>query len=373
MKTISWIGFACIFGLACNAVAAGVEDGRKPAISCEQLGAIKLKDVSSVSAQSVTSGSFTPQGAMPLSNLPRFCRVSLVIKPQINIEVWLPMAWNERFQAVGGGGYAGAVSWAALAAAIRNGYATAYTDTGHSGATQPGGSFALNADGTPNTQLIEDFAFRSLQELTVQSKELIRAFYAERPKYSYWNGCSTGGRQGLIQAQRLPDAYDGILAGAPAINWDRFIPAELWPQIVMKQEAGGPVAACKLNTATNAAVAACDSFDGVIDGVLEDPRQCRFDPVALQCGAGATPDCNCLTSKEAAAVRKIWDGPRSSDGSQLWYGLTRGTPLAALSGSNPFPISADHFRYWVERDKTLTGRNWTTPHSGRDSRNRERS
>jgi hypothetical protein len=299
----------------------------------------------------VPSGTFTPTGGAALNNLPAFCRVSLVIRPQINIEVWLPLSWNERFQAVGGGGYAGSISWAALATAIRSGYATASTDTGHNAATQPGGSFALNADGTPNNQLIEDFAFRSLEQLTIQSQELIRVFYAERPKYSYWNGCSTGGRQGLIQAQRLPDGYDGILAAAPAINWDRFIPAELWPQIAMKEEAGGPVGACKFTAATNAAVAACDGFDGVMDGVLEDPRQCRFDPVVLQCPAGATPDCSCLTQKEVAAVRKVWDGPRSSDGNRLWYGMTRGTPTAALSGANAFGISTDHFRYWLERDK----------------------
>jgi len=339
------------------AIAGGQATGRNPAITCEQLGSLKLKDVTSITSQSVPAGSFTPPANAPLTNLPAFCRVSLVIKPQINIEVWLPMAWNERFQAIGGGGYAGAVSWPGLAGAIRNGYATASTDTGHNAANQPSGSFALSPDGTLNTQLIEDFAFRSLQELTLKAKELIRAFYAERPKYSYWNGCSTGGRQGLIQAQRLPDGYDGILAGAPAINWDRFIPSELWPQIAMKQEAGGPIAACKLNTVTNAAIAACDSFDGVVDGVLEDPRSCRFDPIALQCAAGATPDCSCLTSKEAAAVRKIWEGPQSTEGKRLWYGLTRGTPLAALSGANPFVISADHFRYWMERDSKF---DWNT-------------
>jgi len=155
-------------------------------------------------------------------------------------------------------------------------------------------------------------------------------------------------------AQRMPGAYDGILAGAPAINWDRFIPAELWPQIAMKQEAGGPIAAAKLNAVTNAAIAACDSFDGVMDGVLENPRSCKFDPVALQCPAGgAAPDGNCLTPGEVSAVRKIWDGPGSSDGKRLWYGLTRGTPLAALGGTAPFPISADHFRYWLERNASF--------------------
>ncbi|HEY2381938.1 MAG TPA: tannase/feruloyl esterase family alpha/beta hydrolase [Terriglobia bacterium] len=324
-----------------------------PAVSCEQLGSFQLKNVSSITAKSVPAGTFAPPAGAPLQDLPAFCRVSIMIKPRINIEVWLPLMWNERFQAVGGGGYAGSISWPALATALRSGYATASTDTGHDGATQQGGSFALNKDGTPNPQLVEDFAFRSLQELTMQSKELIKAFYAAKPKYSYWNGCSTGGRQGLIQAQRLPGGYDGILAGAPAINWDRFIPAELWPQVVMKQEAGGPIAACKLNTVTSAAIRACDSFDGVMDGVLEDPRRCKFDPVALQCAAGATPDCNCLTAGEVAAVRKIWDGPRSKDGDRLSYGLTRGAPLAALSGNAAFSISADHFKYWVERNPSF--------------------
>jgi hypothetical protein len=347
-----WFLLTAIAAMNAETALNAQASSRNPAMTCDQLGSVKLKDVT-VTAQPVPGGTFTPPGGMPLNNLPAFCRVSLLIKPQINIEVWLPMAWNERFQAVGGGGYAGAISWGALATAIRNGYATASTDTGHNGATQPGGSFALNADGTVNNRLIEDFAFRSLQQLTIQSKELIRTFYAERPKYSYWNGCSTGGRQGLIQAQRLPGGYDGILAGAPAINWDRFIPAELWPQVVMQQEAGGPVAACKLNMVTNAAIAACDNFDKVIDGVLEDPRQCRFDPIALQCSATATPDCSCLTPKEVVAVRKVWDGPRSSDGNRLWYGLTRGTPIGALSGTTPFPISTDHFRYWVERETTF--------------------
>jgi hypothetical protein len=341
---------ATVAGFAQTA-APGKQPSRSPATACEQLGNLKLKDVSSITAQSVAAGAFTPPGSGQLTNLPAFCRVAIVIKPQINIEVWLPQAWNERFQAVGGGGYAGSISWPALASALRDGYATASTDTGHPASA--GGSFAINSDGTANTQLMEDFAFRSLLELTTQAKELIKTFYGEKQKYAYWNGCSTGGRQGLIQAQRLPAGYDGILAAAPAINWDRFIPAELWPQIAMQQEVGGPVAACKLDLATKAAVAACDSFDRVLDGVLEDPRLCHFDPVALQCAAGATPDCNCLTAKEVSAVRKIWEGPSSPDGNRLWYGLTRGAPLAALSGTNPFPIATDHLRYWVERNASF--------------------
>jgi hypothetical protein len=351
-RAVALIVFGASFAASIKTAYAssGQTNEQNRTVACEQLGALKLKDVSSITAQSVPAGTFTPPRSQPVLNLPAFCRVSLVIKPQINIEVWLPMSWNERFQAVGGGGYAGAISWPALGSALLNGYATASTDTGHDAATQQGGSFALNLDGTLNTQLIEDFASRSLEEMTTKAKELMKAFYAQTPKYSYWNGCSTGGRQGLMLAQRLPTAYDGILSGAPAINWDRFIPAELWPQIAMKQEAGGPIAASKLNAVTNAAITACDSFDRVIDGVLDNPRSCKFDPAALLCPAGATADGNCLTPGEVVAVRKIWDGPRSSDGTRLWYGLTRGTPLAALSGTNAFGISAEHFRYWLERN-----------------------
>src|SRR5262245_16136665 len=151
-----------LIGFCQTGLAQGQGSGRTPAIACEQLRAVKLKDVSSITAQPVSAGTFTQPGGpgnAPLNNLPAFCRVSLVIKPQINIEVWLPMAWNERFQAVGGGGYAGSISWGALATAIRNGYATESTETGQSGATQPGGSFALNYDGFTITKLIDDLAF----------------------------------------------------------------------------------------------------------------------------------------------------------------------------------------------------------------------
>jgi Tannase and feruloyl esterase len=143
-----------------------------------------------ITAQLVTTGSSDGQ-----SNLPAFCRVALRVAPQVNIAVWLLMqaTYNGRFQAVAGGGYAGAISFGAMASALRNGYATASTDTGHSAITQPGGSFVLNADGTLNWQLIEDFASRSLIELTKKAKALIAAFYGQDATYSYWNGCSTGG------------------------------------------------------------------------------------------------------------------------------------------------------------------------------------
>jgi tannase/feruloyl esterase len=146
-----------------------------------------------------------------------------------------------------------------------------------------------------------------------------------------------------------PEDYDGLVIGAPAINWDRFIPSELWPQIVMSRTAGGPIGIEKLNAATRAAILACDAKDGVQDGIIDDPRKCTYDPAALICGGG-NDAATCLTAQEASAILKIWNGPTSSSGQRLWFGLERGTPLAFLAGPNPFPIALSHFQYWIRQD-----------------------
>jgi len=316
--------------------------------NCERLAAVELGDVIAISAELETSGSAEGQGG-----LPEFCRVALTVDPAINIELWLPAdQYNQRFQAVGGGGYAGEINFGGMAEALRAGYATASTDTGHVGHDLDG-SFALTADGALNTPLIEDFASRSLIELSDKSRSLIAEFYGEPADYAYWNGCSSGGREGLMLAQSYPDAYDGILAGAPAINWDRFVPSLLWPQIVMDQEFGGPIDGCKLAEATNAAVDACDAVDGVTDGVLEDPRACDFDPVSL---VGIDTPCGEFTETDAVVIQSIWEGPRSSSGEFLWYGIARGAPLDELAGSTPFPIGVDYHRTWVQQDPTFDWR-----------------
>jgi pimeloyl-ACP methyl ester carboxylesterase len=331
--------------------------GVQAAMNCADLTTLRLADTAITAAEEVTSGSYTPAGGMPLNNLPAFCRVTLTVAPQIRIEVWMPKdSWNERYRGEGGGGYAGSISYGGLAGGIRAGYATASTDTGH--AASDGGRFALNADRTLNTQLILDFAERSLREMAVKAKALINAYYGKAPQYSYWNGCSTGGRQGLIAVQRFPEEYDGLVIAAPAINWDRFIPSELWPQLAMK-ELGAPIANAKLNAVTNAAVAACDAADGVADGVLNDPRKCNYDPAASVCKEGGDPT-TCLTSAEADAVRKIWNGPTSSKtGERLWFGLERGTPLNGLAGPNAFPIATAHFQYWIRQDPAFDWRTLT--------------
>ncbi|MBV9328921.1 MAG: tannase/feruloyl esterase family alpha/beta hydrolase [Chloroflexi bacterium] len=348
----------------------GDSSGQTRPRSCENLTSLRLPETAITSASVNSTGTFQPPPgsfpAGPLTGLPAFCRVTLTVQPQINIEVWLPLApkWNGRFQAVGGGGYAGSISFGALATALQGGYATASTDTGHSATQQPGGSFGLTASGQLNWQFIIDFASRSEHEMTVQAKAILEAFYGQTARYSYWNGCSTGGRQGLMEAQRFPEDYDGILAGAPAINWPEFIPAEFWPQLVMLQKHDF-VSQCKFNAVNAAAVAACDGLDGVVDGVIDDPRLCHFDPGSL---VGTTTPCGeTFTATDADVVRAIWQGPRGPNGEFLWYGLEPGASFAGLantvdsSDGIPFPIATDWIKYFLLRNPSWDWHTATYP------------
>lgn len=362
-QSVFWVSL--LTSLTCGALPAAAD-------TCTDLSSLVLPDVTSIAATPVVANTFTAPG-LPTPVSVAFCRVQITVAPAINIEVWLPPAanWNHRFQAEGGGGYAGSISYSALAMAVTGDaetgqFAAASTDTGHPAAgtangqggangAQAGGGFALNpANDTLNEGLITDFASRSLHEMTIKAKAVIKAYYGQSQKYAYWNGCSTGGRQGWMEAQRFPDDYDGILAGAPAFNWDRFIPAELWPEVTMNLEVGAPISQTKLNAVTSAAIKACDAGDGVIDGVISDPRRCHFDPHVLQCGKpGAPTDGTCLTDSEADAVKSIWQGARGVHGEFLWYGLEPGASFAGLAGPQPFPIATDHFRLWIEQNPSF--------------------
>lgn len=343
-----------VWGLVLAALTGHPAAEADVADDCEALEALELPQVNSISAELDSDGE-----AQGNTGLPDFCSVHLTVSEAINIAVWLPVAesYNGRLQSVGGGGYAGRISYGAMAGALRGGYATASTDTGHEG----GGDFAFTPDGDGsglNEQLIEDFASRSLFEMTEKTQTLIEAFYGEPEAYAYWNGCSTGGRQGLMHVQRMPEAYDGVLAEAPAINWDRFIPAEIWPQVVFDEEYGDPAsgpAFCKLQAATEAAVEACDTLDGVKDGLIDDPRRCDYDAHNL---VGTVLPCGEFTATDARAINRIWEGPVGPDGEPLWYGLAKGAPLFLLAGSpgvppfhGPFPIAVTH-QQWVEVDPT---------------------
>src|SRR5437867_7387620 len=290
------------------------------------------------------------------------CRVTATVThppsgDRVKIFIGLPATnWNGRFRGNGGGGFSGG-SAGSLGGPMAQGYAAGATDTGHEGGS---GSFALDADGRLNWQAIEDNAYLGIHEMTVVGKALTEAFYGKTPRYSYFVGGSTGGRQGLMEAQRYPNDYDGIISACPAINWHRFLPADLWPQVVMVA-AKDFVPKAKLQAATAAAVAACDTLDGVKDGVIDDPTRCPFDPKAL---VGTKVGDDTFTEADADVVRKIWEGPRGQDGTFLWHGLERGADLSALAGTSgspltgkPFSIPLEWFQYFLLQNPKW---DWTT-------------
>jgi hypothetical protein len=325
----------------------------KPVRSCDSLATVALPNT-------------TIESATVDSNNPDVCRVvAITTHPpagdKVRIWVAIPLAnWNGRFLGNGGGGFSGG-SAAAVNQPVALGFAAGATDTGHEGAS---GSFALDANGRLNWQLIRDNAHLGIHEMTVTGKALTQALYGVAPRYSYFNGCSTGGRQGLMEAQRYPEDYQGVVSGAPAINWNRFHVQHLWGPVAMNASATA-VAPCKLAAATAAAVAACDSIDGVKDGVIEDPKRCAYDPKPLV-GTSAG-ECGAFTDGDVAVVRKLWEGPRTQGGSFMWYGLPRGADLNALWSSRgdplrpqPFGISMDWFRYFLTQDPKFDG-NAVTP------------
>jgi hypothetical protein len=325
----------------------------KPVRTCESLASVALPNT-------------TIESAAVDANNPALCRVTAVTThppagDKVRIWVAIPLSnWNGRFMGNGGGGFAGGNAGAVNGPAAQ-GYAAGATDTGHEGGS---GSFALDANGRLNWQLIRDNAHLGIHEMTVTGKTLTQALYGVAPRYSYFNGCSTGGRQGLMEAQRYPEDYNGILSGAPAINWNRFHIQHLWGPVVMNA-ANNPVAPCKLAAATAAAIAACDTIDGVKDGVIEDPKRCTYDPQPL-IGTSAG-DCGAFTDGDVTVIRKLWEGPRRQDGTFLWYGLPRGADLSALWTSRgtplrpaPFGISMDWFRYFLTQDPKFDG-NAVTP------------
>jgi len=280
------------------------------------------------------------------------CRVDATVthppaRDLVKIYVALPLKdWNGRFQGLGGGGFSGGGP-NSLAQPSSRGYAAASTNTGHEGGS---GSFALDNLGRLNWMLIRDNAYLGIHEMTVTAKALIEAFYGRAPRYSYFNGCSTGGRQGLMEAQRYPADYHGILAGAPAINWTKLHMAQMWGHVVMA-EANHFVTPCKLAAANSAAVSACDLIDGVRDGVIDDPTRCKYDPGILTRFQPA--DCQAVTDADVAVIRKIWEGPTRRNGSFLWYGLPRGADPVALNG-RPLVITLDWWKYFLKQDPRWT-------------------
>ncbi len=320
----------------------------KPVCPCESLLKVSIPNTT------IDSAAIEPTNG--------WCRVvATVTHPpagdRVKVFIGLPVTnWNGRFRGTGGGGFVGG-SANSLRGPVAQGYATGATDTGHEGGS---GSFALDANGRLNWQSIKDNAYLGIHEMTVVGKALTQAFYGKAPRYSYFQGGSTGGRQALSEAQRFPDDYDGIVSACPAINWHRFVPAGLWPQVVML-DAKNFLPKSKLDAAMAAAVAACDATDGVTDGVIDDSTRCEYDPKAL---VGTKVGDSTFTEADADVIRKIWDGPRGQDGKFLWYGLTRDTDLSALAGTTgspltgkPFSIALEWFQYFLKQDPKW---DWTT-------------
>src|SRR5262249_31509646 len=284
--------------------------------------------------KSVTSA-FQPASASNVA----YCKVSIFYgnsaSENINIVVGLPLnstdggtggvqgAWNGRTQGLGGGGCSGTLN---PLPAVNTGYVGSGTDGGHDGApADTSCANGLNPDGTFNVTWIHDFFHEGIKQQVLFSKAVATSYYGTKPVYNYWNGCSTGGRQGYQLAQELGNELDGILANAPAINWQRFATAQMWGEIAIKDlvhaQDVGPTAAIsngQFTYATKAAISACDASDGVVDGIIDDPRTCSFsaNTPALICMAsgGTSSDPNCLTQAQAKAIDRIWDGPRHKNG-----------------------------------------------------------
>ena len=310
----------------------------------------------------------------------------------IGIEVWLPskQAWNGRIQAIGGGGWAGTQETdltkvssgvaspdltTAGTIASREGAVTSSTDTGHTGFHGDNGGFTLLPDGSINKRLWEDFAARGIHEQILKTKALVKAYYGSPARYTYWSGGSTGGRQGLKQAQRYPEDFDGILSGYPAINWTRFITGELYPQVVIQRDLGGKYMSLEqLALVSNAAIAACDTVGGKHLGFILHPESCRYDPskdrnVLCVADGGTNATAACVSPTQAVAINKIWYG-MTADGSvpdpaidngfgpitgvRRWYGSQRGTNLQFLAHQPPFNIATDLVAIELQNSKLAT-------------------
>ncbi|BAU88379.1 tannase [Streptomyces laurentii] len=307
----------------------------------------------------------TPLPAAHITDVPAFCDVTVTLThpgegDHAKVTVWLPKeGWNGRLQTIGGSAFAAGDYGTGLAGAVKDGYAAATTDAGVK--TYLDTNWALDGEGRVDLPLLKNFASRSEHEAAVVAKQVIGGSYGKAASYAYFNGCSTGGRQGYTEAQRHPADYDGILANAPAVNWDEFEVATLWPQVVMNNEKTYP-SGCEFDAFNTAAVKACDPLDGVKDGLVENPARCDFDPRRL---IGTTLECEgkqvTITAADAAVVRKIWDGPRTTSGVKLWSGVPVGADLKYpfLAGTLPdadgelkgaaFPVPASWVASWLEK------------------------
>ena len=320
--------FAILLGLAAS--CGFFPRANVVAQPCEQLAQLALPNTKITSAQTIAAGAFSPPPSSSpwlighpsfYKQLPAFCRVMADDKPtpdsDIKIEVWMPASgWNGKFRGQGNGGFAGEMDYRSLGLAVLQGYASASSDTGHAA----NGVDATWALGHP--EKVIDFAYRAIHEMTSLSKATVKAFYGDAPKHSYFANCSNGGRQALMEAQRYPEDYDGILAGAPANYWTHLLSSALWDAQATTLDPDSYIPASRVPAIAHAVLAACDAKDGLKDGILNDPRQCHFDPATMLCKQGNSD--SCLTKPQATALQKLYEGAHDSKGQQIFPGFVPG-------------------------------------------------
>jgi feruloyl esterase len=324
------VGLSAAIAAVTAAPAAQAQTGA----SCQSLASIALPHAKITAAERVEAGAFSAPGASTQSpafkQLPAFCRVAATLTPSpdshIEMELWLPAEnWNGKFLAVGNGGWAGDIVYNAVAAGLGRGYAAASNDTGHQDA---GAAFAMKHE------KVVDFGYRAMHEMTVQSKTLVGKFYGRAPQLSYYQGCSTGGRQGLMEAQRYPEDFDAIIAGAPVNNQVHLNVSQTALQVEMLRDPARIVPQRKVTLFANAVMAACDANDGVKDNIINDPRTCTFDPAVLMCKAGDAEDC--LTAPQVESARQLYSPVRTKSGEVVYPGRAPGVE-AGWAGRIPVP------------------------------------
>jgi feruloyl esterase len=305
--------------------------------SCESLASLKLQHATITSAVTFLEGPVAQEAKTntPPPTAPARCVVKAIARPsadsEIKFELWLPVRWNGKYRQVGNGGWAGVVPAGSLIAPVKAGYAAAGTDDGH-----PASGGAEWAIGHPEKLI--DFGYRAVHETSVQAKAIIQAFYGKDVTRAYFFGCSDGGREALMEAQRYPEDFDGIVAGAPANYWSRLMTGFVWNEQALLKDSASAIPPAKLPLIQARALAACDALDGVRDGLVEDPRTCHFDPSVLACKSGDAPDC--LTAPQLDALRKIYEGPKNPrTGQPIFPGYAPGTE-AGESGWSAWIASA---------------------------------
>lgn len=325
--------FQILIAVSFLAFGSALASGQQPiqaAKKCEDLAKLDLPNVAITTAKAIAAGEFagprhpfTGADLTPFyKTLPAFCRVVAKAHPtsdsDITIEIWMPLeTWNGKLQGLANGGFAGAINYLELGASLKNGYVATGTDTGHTGSPID----AAWALGHP--EKIIDFGYRGIHEMTRVAKLISAQFYGSAPKRSYFAGCSDGGREALMEAQRYPEDYDGILAGAPANYWTGLLSLAVVDTQAVTATPASFIPPAKITTIGKAVTAACDKSDGVADGVLNDPRQCRFDPATIQCKEGEDNN-ECLTTPQVTALKAIYAGLHDANGRAIFPGYLPG-------------------------------------------------